>query len=95
MIKTIALVNNDNLSRDIVNLFMHEKNRKNTICESLYYANYTKLCDSSTSSCYRILYSPDVNVMTIHLSEFSNEMKKENIESFREFIEVLIFIQNI
>lgn len=87
MIKTTAAINNDPLSKEIINLFLHEKKRKNTVCQSLYYSNFTKLCDTS-NSCYRMLYSDSIKAMTIHLCEFSNDVKKEYFESFKDFFDV-------
>jgi len=84
-------VNNDNLSKDIINLFEYEKSRKNTVSESLYFSNFTKLFDGTTPiSTYRLLFAPVVNVMTIHLNEFSQEInKKEYLDSFKEFLDVI------
>lgn len=76
LIKTVNIINNDSSAKETVNLFLYESKRKNALNENLYYADYVQLADGHTGSHYRILYSSDMNIMTIHLVEFTNEQNR-------------------
>ena len=93
MIKSAAVISNDSVSKETLSLFLFEKQRKNSVCESLYLCNFFKLFDSSPTSSYRILYSPSINVMSIHVVEGAvDHNKKEYLESFQEFLNVNIIL---
>jgi hypothetical protein len=99
-VKAVNTINNDCLSKDLIDLFIREKSRKHSVSENLYLTNFFNLCDSSTihhhsaanSSSYRILYSPELRVMTIHQFDLTNGgSSNRDSENFKDFIEVNIF----
>ena len=91
MIKCASIISNDNLSKETLSLFLFEKQRKNSVCESLYLCNFLKLFDSTPTSIFRILYSPAINVISIHMIEKTfDHYKKEYIENFQEFLNVIL-----
>jgi hypothetical protein len=45
MLKTVNIVYNDTISKEILNLFLYEKNRKKMLNENLYFANYCSLIE--------------------------------------------------
>ena len=93
MIKTIVNVSNDPLSKEIISLFNFEKNRKNDVNESLYFTNFLKLFDGATNGVYRVLFSPELYVMTLHLHDLSNETsKKDYLKTFQDFLNVIYII---
>ena len=96
--KTVNTVNNDQLSKDVIDLFIREKTRKNTVNENLYLTNFFNLCDGShmhantqASSSYRILYSPEFKIMTMHQFDLAaGGISNKDSENFKEFVEVKI-----
>jgi len=95
MIKSASVISNDTISKETLSLFLYEKQRKNSVCESLYLCNFLKLFDTSPTSTYRILYSPSINVISIHMIEGAiNYNKKEYLDSFQEFLNVILLFKN-
>jgi hypothetical protein len=79
-------------TKEIFDLFYYENSRKQTSNESLYFTNLCQLIDGNSIPCYRILNSPQLNVMAIHLVEFGNEnQRKDYLENFTEFLDVCIY----
>ncbi len=71
-----------------MNLFIFQKNRKNTTNENLYYADFLHLIDGNSVPCFRILYSTSLKIMTIHLIDLLNEQnRKDYLNNFVEFID--------
>ena len=87
LIKIIQTILSDNLSKDVLNLFKFEVNRKTSPNEKLYFANYIQLLDNNSVNNFRILINPKIYVMTIHLMEVPIEPnKKEYYAQFKEFV---------
>ena len=87
LIKIISTILSDNLSKDVLNLFKFEINRKTTPNEKLYFANYIQLLDNNSTNNFRILINPKIYVMTIHLMEVPIEPnKKDYYAQFKEFV---------
>ena len=87
LIKSITTILGDNLSKDVLNLFKFEINRKTAPNEKLYFANYIQLLDNNSINNFRILINPKIYVMTIHLMEVTIEPnKKDYYAQFKEFV---------
>ena len=87
LIRIISIIITDNLSKDILNLFKFEINRKTAPNEKLYFANYIQLLDNNSVNNFRILINPKISVMTIHLMEVPIEPnKKEYYAQFKQFV---------
>jgi histone deacetylase complex regulatory component SIN3 len=87
IIKVISNILVDNLSKDVLNLFKFEINRKTAPNEKLYFANYIQLLDNNSTNNFRILINPKISVMTIHLMEVPIEPnKKDYYAQFKEFV---------
>ena len=87
LIKVISTIITDNLSKDVLNLFKFEINRKTAPNEKLYFANYIQLLDNNSINNFRILINPKIYVMTIHLMEVPIEPnKKDYYAQFKEFV---------
>ena len=87
LIRIISTIITDNLSKDVLNLFKFEINRKAAPNEKLYFANYIQLLDNNSINNFRILINPKISVMTIHLMEVPIEPnKKEYYAQFKEFV---------
>ena len=87
LIKILSTIINDNLSKDILNLFKFEISRKTAPNEKLYFANYIQLLDNNSINNFRILINPKISVMTIHLMEVPIEPnKKDYYAQFKEFV---------
>ena len=87
LIRIISTILSDNLSKDILNLFKYEINRKSAPNEKLYFANFNQLLNNNSSYNFRILINPKIYVMTIHLMEIPIEPnKKEYYSHFKEFV---------
>ena len=87
LIKSITIILGDNLSKDVLNLFKFEINRKTAPNEKLYFANYIQLLDNNSINNFRILINPKIYVMTIHLMEVPIEPnKKDYYAQFKEFV---------
>ena len=87
LIKIISTILGDNLSKDVLNLFKFEINRKSAPNEKLYFANYIQLLDNNSANNFRILINPKIYVMTIHLMEIPIEPnKKDYLAQFKEFV---------
>ena len=87
LIKVISTIITDNLSKDVLNLFKFEINRKTAPNEKLYFANYIQLLDNNSINNFRILINPKISVMTIHLMEVPIEPnKKDYYAQFKEFV---------
>ena len=87
LIKSITTILSDNLSKDVLNLFKFEINRKTAPNEKLYFANYIQLLDNNSINNFRILINPKIYVMTIHLMEVPIEPnKKDYYAQFKEFV---------
>ena len=87
LIKNISNILSDNLSKEILNLFKFEINRKSSPNENLYFANYIQLLDNNSTNNFRILINPKIYVMTIHLMEIPPEPnKKEYYAQFKDFV---------
>ena len=87
LIKVISIIITDNLSKDVLNLFKFEINRKTAPNEKLYFANYIQLLDNNSINNFRILINPKISVMTIHLMEVPIEPnKKDYYAQFKEFV---------
>ena len=87
LIKTISNIINENLSKEVLNLFKFEINRKTAPNEKLYFANYIQLLDNNSTNNFRILMNPKISVMTIHLMELPIEPnKKDYYAQFKEFV---------
>ena len=87
IIKVISTIISDNLSKDVLNLFKFEINRKTAPNEKLYFANYIQLLDNNSINNFRILINPKIYVMTIHLMEVPIEPnKKDYYAQFKEFV---------
>ena len=87
LIKIIQTILSDNLSKDVLNLFKFEVNRKTSPNEKLYFANYIQLLDNNSVNNFRILINPKIYVMTIHLMEVPIEQnKKDYYAQFKEFV---------
>ena len=87
LIKVISNIITDNLSKDVLNLFKFEINRKAAPNEKLYFANYIQLLDNNSINNFRILINPKISVMTIHLMEVPIEPnKKDYYAQFKEFV---------
>jgi hypothetical protein len=79
---------NDNVTKEIIDLFINEKNRKLAINEALYLSNYIQLVDDHNISSFRILYNNADRIMSIHLIDIPvDQTRKDYLESFREFME--------
>ncbi len=85
------------MSRDVIDLFVREKSRRHTLNENLYLTNFFNLCEgnqmhhnSQANSSYRILYSPELKIMTIHQFDLTTGgISNKDSENFKEFVEVL------
>ena len=87
LIKSISTILSDNLSKEVLNLFKFEINRKTSPNEKLYFANYIQLLDNNSTNNFRILINPKIYVMTIHLMEVPIEPnKKDYYAQFKEFV---------
>ena len=87
LIKVISTIITDNLSKDVLNLFKFEINRKAAPNEKLYFANYIQLLDNNSINNFRILINPKISVMTIHLMEVPIEPnKKDYYAQFKDFV---------
>ena len=87
LIKIISTILSDNLSKDVLNLFKFEINRKSAPNEKLYFSNYIQLLDNNSANNFRILINPKIYVMTIHLMEIPIEPnKKDYLVQFKEFV---------
>ena len=87
LIKIISTILSDNLSKDVLNLFKFEINRKSAPNEKLYFSNYIQLLDNNSANNFRILINPKIYVMTIHLMEIPIEPnKKDYLAQFKEFV---------
>ena len=87
LIKEMTTILNDNLSKEVLNLFKYEINRKTAPNEKLYFANYIQLLDNNSNNNFRILINPKIYVMTIHLMEVPIEPnKKDYYAQFKEFV---------
>ena len=91
LIKSITTILSDNLSKDVLNLFKFEINRKTAPNEKLYFANYIQLLDNNSINNFRILINPKIYVMTIHLMEVPIEPnKKDYYAQFKEFVNKIL-----
>ena len=87
LIKEMSTILSDNLSKEVLNLFKYEINRKTAPNEKLYFANYIQLLDNNSVNNFRILINPKIYVMTIHLMEVPIEPnKKDYYAQFKEFV---------
>ena len=87
LIKEMSTILSDNLSKEVLNLFKYEINRKTEPNEKLYFANYIQLLDNNSTNNFRILINPKIYVMTIHLMEVPIEPnKKDYYAQFKEFV---------
>ena len=87
LIRNISTILSDNLSKDVLNLFKFEINRKSAPNEKLYFANFNQLLNNNSANNFRILINPKIYVMTIHLMEIPVEPnKKEYYVHFKEFL---------
>ena len=87
LIRVMSTILSDNLSKDVLNLFKFEINRKTAPNEKLYFANYIQLLDNNSINNFRILINPKIYVMTIHLMEVPIEPnKKDYYAQFKEFV---------
>jgi histone deacetylase complex regulatory component SIN3 len=87
LIKIISTILGDNLSKDVLNLFKFEINRKSAPNEKLYFANYIQLLDNNSLNNFRILINPKIYVMTIHIMEIPVEPNKKDYHAqFKEFV---------
>ena len=87
LIKVISTIIQDNLSKEVLNLFKFEINRKAEPNEKLYFANYIQLLDNNSINNFRILINPKISVMTIHLMEVPIEPnKKDYYAQFKDFV---------
>ena len=87
IIKIVSTIISDNLSKEVLNLFKFEINRKTAPNEKLYFANYIQLLDNNSFNNFRILINPKISVMTIHLMEVPIEPnKKDYYDQFKEFV---------
>ena len=87
LIKETSIILSDNLSKEVLNLFNFEINRKTAPNEKLYFANYIQLLDNNSINNFRILINPKIYVMTIHLMEVPIEPnKKDYYAQFKEFV---------
>lgn len=84
------------MSKDLIDLFVREKTRKQTVNENLYLTNFYNLCEgnqihhnSQANSSYRILYSPEFKIMTIHQFDLNTGgISNRDSENFKEFVDV-------
>ena len=79
LIKEMSTILSDNLSKEVLNLFKYEINRKTAPNEKLYFANYIQLLDNNSTNNFRILINPKIYVMTIHLMEVPIEPNKKEL----------------
>ena len=87
LIRVISTIIQDNLSKEVLNLFKFEINRKAEPNEKLYFANYIQLLDNNSINNFRILINPKISVMTIHLMEVPIEPnKKDYYAQFKDFV---------
>ena len=87
LIKSISNILSDTLSKDVLNLFKFEINRKSSPNENLYFANYIQLLDNNSANNFRFLINPKIYVMTIHLMEIPIETnKKDYYAQFKGFV---------
>ena len=87
LIKTISIIIQDNLSKEILKLFSFEINRKLSPNEKLYFSNYIQLLDNNSQNNFRILINKKLLILTIHLMELPIEHnKKEYYDQFKEFV---------
>lgn len=87
LIKTMITIINDNLSKEVLNLFKFEICRKNEPNEKLYFSNYLQLLDNNTSNNFRILINPKSLIMAIYLMDLPAEQnKKDYYDQFKEFV---------
>ena len=87
LIKSISNILSDTLSKDVLNLFKFEINRKSSPNENLYFANYIQLLDNNSANNFRFLINPKIYVMTIHLMEIPIEPnKKDYYAQFKGFV---------
>jgi hypothetical protein len=88
LIKTLNTMCNDSLTKDIINLYTYERSRKWIMNESLYLCNFIQLIDSCNINCFRLYYSAETRVMSIHLIDMPDESnRKDYIDSFKEYID--------
>ena len=87
LIKSISNILSDTLSKDVLNLFKFEINRKSSPNENLYFANYIQLLDNNSANNFRFLINPKIYVMTINLMEIPIEPnKKDYYAQFKGFV---------
>ena len=87
LIKTISIIIQDNLSKEILKLFSFEINRKLSPNEKLYFSNYIQLLDNNSQNNFRILINKKLLILTIHLMELPIEHnKKEYYDQFKDFV---------
>jgi hypothetical protein len=79
---------NDNLTKEIISLYLYEKGRKLAMSENLYVSNFIQLIDSFNINFFRIHYSTETRVMSIHLIEMPlDQNRKDYLENFREYLD--------
>ena len=84
LIKVVTTIISDSLSKDVLNLFKFEINRKTAPNEKLYFANYIQLLDNNSINNF---INPKISVMTIHLMEVPIEPnKKDYYDQFKDFV---------
>ena len=71
LIKSITTILGDNLSKDVLNLFKFEINRKTAPNEKLYFANYIQLLDNNSINNFRILINPKLQASYTKLYEYN------------------------
>jgi hypothetical protein len=82
---------NDNITKEILELFSNEKSRKNTMNEELYLYNYIQLVDEYNITNFRILYSSEDRILSVHLIDIPDDQnRKDYLETFKEFLDSIM-----
>jgi hypothetical protein len=78
---------NDPLSKQIFDLFLFEKARKNAMNETLYCTNLNYALESNNAQCFRLLYCPKLKTLTINLVDANDDCNyRDYYENYSKYI---------
>jgi histone deacetylase complex regulatory component SIN3 len=88
LMKTLSGICNDSLTREIVNLYLYERSRQQTMNEKLYLWNFLQLIDNYNINCFRMHYSVESRVMSLHLIDLPiDPNRRDYLDTFKEYID--------
>jgi paired amphipathic helix protein Sin3a len=88
LIKTLNTMSSDNVTKEILDLFIVERSRSKAMSEEIYLSNYIQMVNECNITNFRILYSVEDRVMSIHLIDIPfDHTRNDYLDSFKEFID--------